>query len=124
MTVVLDATFLSDVRRGDEAAIALLERLGEERETALVPSVVLAQYLTGSRYPAQDLTTLQRGADVQEFRSEDAREAAEIARRTFSRGEFPGWIDVLVAGFAKARGNLPVVTRNVRHFPETRTMTY
>ncbi|MBI4416513.1 MAG: PIN domain-containing protein [Euryarchaeota archaeon] len=124
MTVVLDSSFLSDVRRGDPGALDLLERLARDEEAALVPSVVVAEYLAGSRNPGSDLATLDRAAVLDDFRVNDARAAAALSRQMFLRGAFPGWIDALVAGFAKARGDLRVVTKNVRHFPESPTLSY
>ena len=124
MTVVLDSSFLADLRRGDDGAQKLLGELVADGEAALVPSVVVAEYLAGSRHPDQDFATLDRAVALDDFRIGDAREGASLARRMFEAGHFPGWIDVLVAGFAKARGDLPIVTKNVRHFPESRTRTY
>jgi predicted nucleic acid-binding protein len=124
MTVVLDTSFLSDLRKGNEEAHRLLERMIAEGEVALVPSVVVVEYLAGSRDPEMDFTTLDRAATLEDLTIRDAREGARLARRLFDRGRFPGWIDALVAGFAKARGDLPVVTRNDRHFSESRTRTY
>ena len=124
MSVVLDNSFLSDVRRGDEGAHRLLERFIRDGEAAIVPSVVVAEYLAGSRDPEADFATLDRSAVLEDLRVGDARVAAALARKMFERGRFPGWIDALVAGFAKARGDLPVVTKNVRHFPENRTLGY
>ncbi len=124
MTVVLDTSFLSDVRAGDAEADRLLDRLVREGEPALVPSVVVAEYLAGSRDPEADLAALDRAAALEDLRVEDASIAAALARRMFRGGRFPGWIDTLVAGFAKARGDLTVVTKNVRHFPESRTRSY
>jgi len=124
MTTVLDSSFLSDVRRGDDGAQRLLEQLVAEGEAALVPSIVVAEYLAGSRDPDADLATLERAVALEDLRVGDAREGASLARRMFEAGRFPGWIDVLVAGFAKTRGDLSVVTKNVRHFPESRTRTY
>lgn len=124
MTVVLDSSFLSDIRRGHSGAVELLERLIRDGEGALVPSVVAAEYLAGSRNPEADLDTLDRAAILDDFRMSDAQAAAAIARRLFLRGKFPGWIDAFVAGFAKARGDLRVITKNVRHFPESPTLSY
>ena len=124
MTVVLDTSFLSDVRRSNEGAHRLLERLVQEREAALVPSVVVAEYLAGSRDPEADFVTLDRAATLEDLGVRDARVAASLARDMFARGRFPGWIDTLVAGFAKARGDLAIVTKNARHFPESRTREY
>lgn len=124
MTVVLDSSFLSDVRRGDGRAVGLLEQLARDEEVALIPSVVVAEYLAGSRDPQADLATLERGAVLDDFRVSDAQAAAAIARRLFLEGRFPGWIDSFVAGFAKARGNLRTITKNVRHFPESPVLSY
>ena len=124
MSVVLDNSFLSDVRRGDEGAHRLLERFIRDGEAAIVPSIVVAEYLAGSRDPEADFVALDRAAVLEDLRVGDARVAAALARKMFERGRFPGWIDALVAGFAKARGDLPVVTKNVRHFPENRTLDY
>lgn len=124
MTVVLESSFLSDIRRGHAGAVDLLERLVRDGEAALVPSVVVAEYLAGSRDPEADLATLDRAAALEDFRVGDAQAAAALARGLFLRGRFPGWIDTLVAGFAKARGDLRVVTRNARHFPESQTLGY
>jgi len=124
MTVVLDSAFLADVRGGEPKALALLSQLVVDRESALVPSVVAAEYLAGSRDAEADLAALEAASVIQDFRLDDARAAAELARRLFLRGKFPGWVDVVVGGFAKARGNLPIVTRNTRHFPQNRTRSY
>ena len=124
MSVVLDSSFLADLRRGDSDAHRLLEALVAEGESTVIPSVVVAEYLAGSRNPDADLAALDQAAALEDLRVGDAREGAALARRTFEAGRFPGWIDVLVAGFAKARGDLPIVTKNARHFPESRTRGY
>ena len=124
MTVVLDSSFLSDVRQGNDGAVELLERLVRGGEGALVPSVVVAEYLAGSRDPQADLATLDRAAVLDDFRVSDAQVAAALARRLFLKGPFPGWIDAFVAGFAKARGDLRIVTKNARHFPESPILSY
>ena len=124
MTVVLDSSFLADVRRVDEGAQRLLERLVRDGEAALVPSIVVAEYLAGSSDPEADFATLDQAAMLEDLRIGDARVAAALARAMFRRGRFPRWIDVLVAGFAKARGDLPIVAKNIRHFPDSRTHGY
>ena len=124
MSVVLDSAFLADVRAGDSRALAALAALLADRETALVPAVVAAEYLAGSRDAGADLGALEAAAVLMDFRIGDAQAAAELARRLFLRGKFPGWVDVMVGGFAKARGDLPIVTRNARHFPENRSRSY
>ena len=68
MTVVLDSSFLSDIRRGHAGAVDLLERLARDGEGALVPTGVVAEYLAGSRDPGTDLATLDRAAILDDFR--------------------------------------------------------
>jgi len=111
-------------RSPDAGGVEARRQLVVDRESALVPSVVAAEYLAGSRDAEADLAALEAASVIQDFRLDDARAAAELARRLFLRGKFPGWVDVVVGGFAKARGNLPIVTRNTRHFPQNRTRSY
>lgn len=119
MAIVADTAWLIDVARGDAAAIALLDRLANEQELVLVPTVVLAEYLAGSRDAARDLADIQAAANVQPFTVEDAVVAGEFGRRSLREGSFPGWMDLLVAAFAHNRGDLAVVTRNRKHFAKT-----
>ena len=124
MTVVIDSAFLADVRSGAPKAIRLLDQLIADRETAIVPSVVAAEYLTGSRDPDADLAALEAAAVLLDYRLDDARAASDIARRALPQGRFPGWMDVMIGGFAKARGDLRIVTRNARHFSDNPTLGY
>lgn len=124
MAVVLDTSFLVDLSRRRPDAVAHLERLAAQHETLLVPTVVAAEYLAGSRDPASDLEALRSAAHVLDFTLEDARAAAALAREALERGSFPGWIDALIAGFAASRGGLPLVTADTRHFPGTQVQPY
>ena len=124
MTVVIDSAFLADVRSGAPKAIRLLDQLIADRETAIVPSVVAAEYLTGSRDPDADVAALEAAAVLLDYQLDDAQAASDIARRAFLQGRFPGWMDVMIGGFAKARGDLRIVTRNARHFPDNPTLGY
>ena len=124
MPVVLDTSFLIDVSRKVPAAVRALERFGNEGEHLLVPTVVAAEYLTGSRDTARDLEYLEEGTEILSFTIEDALAAAAIAQETLADGTFPGWTDCFIAGFAKSRGDLEVTTANPRHFPRSRTLGY
>jgi predicted nucleic acid-binding protein len=119
MAVVADTTCLVDAARGHKGALSLLDRFAEEGELVLVPSIVIAEYLAGSRDAASDLANLGAAADLQPFTIEDAASAGAMARRALKDGAFPGWMDVLIAGFALNRGDLAVVTRNPKHFPKS-----
>lgn len=132
MSLVVDTSFLVDVARGDAGANALLTELEQARELLLIPTVVVAEYLAGSRDPAADLDELERAGDIVALTVEDARAAGEIAREAlaagrFPAGRFPAWSDALIAGVARARSASLVVTSNPRHFDViegVETLTY
>ncbi len=124
MPVVVDTSFLIDHARGKPSAAAALEKLLAAQETLLIPSIVAAEFLGGLAAPARGLAVLSEAGDVSDFTAADAVAAAEIARDAVAQGRFPGWLDVMIAGFAKARGDLPIVTANARHFPAARTIAY
>lgn len=121
MAVVADTSYLVDSGRGHAGALALQEKLHADGELILVPSVVVAEYLAGSRDPARDLADLERAADLQAFTLDDAAAAGALARKLIKDGTFPGWSDVFIAGFAANRGNLAVATRDPRHFQKALT---
>lgn len=123
MAVVADTTFLIDLSRGDEGAHALLDRLVEAGEAILVPTIVLAQYLGGDP-PAGDIALVRQATEVLPFTESDAEAAGRVAAEAFLRGEYAGWSDTMIAGFARSRGDLAIATRNARHFPPGRVQTY
>lgn len=124
MVVVLDASFLIDLRARRASALRVMEALRARGEGAVVPTTALAEFLTDSSNPSRDLDEVRRAAQVLEFGADDAANAAAVARRAHKRGLYPGLGDVLIAGFATTRGDLPIVTANPRHFPESRTVSY
>lgn len=124
MAVVVDTSFLVDVADQDEAARDLADRFSAAHELLIIPTVVVAEYLTGSSNPEEDLDKLRGAGDIVELVTADARKAAQLARRTLEEGVFPGWSDVLIAGVAANRGDLPIVTGNADHFPASETVTY
>lgn len=124
MAVVLDTSFLIDLSRGNSAAGRLFEELVERQELFIIPTVVVAEYLAGSRDPEHDMARLNEAAEILPFSQEDALAAASIARQSLANGSFPGWMDCLLAGVARNRGNIPVVTANPRHFPGSETLSY
>jgi len=123
MTYVTDTCFLIDVAQGNEAARALLRDIRAAGEGLIVPTVAVAEYLTGSADPVEDLDTLGQAGEITDLTVADAHAAALLAKETFAAGRFPGWSDILLAGVAHARG-LSVVTRSTRHFEGVRTRTY
>jgi predicted nucleic acid-binding protein/predicted CopG family antitoxin len=124
VAVVADTSFLVVVAEGDEEARRTVRDLAEAGEFVLIPSVVAAEYLTGSTRPDAALDRLRAAGDLADFTVPDARAAAEVARRSLEDGSFPGWTDALIAGFARNRGDVPVLTADPDGFPGVETRTY
>lgn len=124
MAVVVDTSFLIDYDRGDEDAERMLDKLVDGGEALIIPTIVAAEFLTGMADPEVALAGLANAADVQDFSAHDAVATALVARKLIKKGVFPGWTDAMIAGFAKARGDLPILTGDPKHFPESRTVTY
>lgn len=124
MAVVVDTSFLIDYDRGDEDAERMLEKLVDGGEALIIPTIVAVEFLTGMADPEVALAGLANAGDVQDFSPADAVATALVARKLLKKGVFPGWTDVMIAGVAKARGDLPILTGNPKHFPESRTVTY
>lgn len=120
----MDTSFLIDFDAGDEDAERMLESLVDKGEPLIIPTIVAAEFLTGMAKPEEALAGLANAGDVQDFSPEDAIATALVARKLFKKGVFPGWTDAMIAGFAKSRGDLPILTGNPKHFPESRTVTY
>jgi predicted nucleic acid-binding protein len=124
MAVVADTAFLIDAARGDPGAVVRLRALADQGETLVAPVIVAAEFLDHTTNPREALGRLQEAVRLSPFLLEDAIAAAEIARELRSRGAYPGRVDCLIAGFARARGDLPVLTRNGKHFPASKTLDY
>ena len=124
MNVLLDSCFLSDVRRNLPKALALHRKFRDDGTTVFIPTIAAAEFLTGGTDFEQDSRNLADAGEIVEFSMSDAVAAARIAKILFGRGAFPGWSDVMIAGMAESRGGWEVVTRNTRHFPESKTITY
>lgn len=121
--LVLDTSFLVDVARGRPAARALVDRFEAEGHAVLIPTLVVVELLGGSRDPRADLEILESSGEVVEFGALDAEAAVRLARDWRDEGRFPGWVDVMIAGTAVARG-ARVVTQKGSHFPATVTWSY
>lgn len=113
-----------DLARREERAVRLFQDLRERIGGLLVPTPVLAEFLGGSRDVEHDLAKLREAAEILSLGEDDAIAAASIGRATLDEGQFPGWVDCLIAGFARNRGELPIVTANLRRFPHSTTIGY
>ncbi len=124
MAIVLDTTFLVDTARGDPDAVEKLMELIDGDERMIAPSIVLAEFLDQTTAVREALGRVRDAVRFSSFTTEDAVVAAELARELRLEGRYPGRIDCLIAGFAIARGNLPILTRNARHFPANDVVEY
>lgn len=121
MAYVVDTSFLIDVRKGRPDAKRLWAELEADGALLLIPTAAVAEFLAGSTDPREDVAALDAAGEVIDFTRSDAMAAAAIAREAFARGDFPGWNDCLIAGVARNRGDVEVLTANPRHFPKARS---
>lgn len=124
LAVVTDTSFIIDVAQRDGAALDKLQALSEQRERIVAPTIVAVEFLEYTADPRAALGDLERGVGFSPFEIDDAVCAAQIARELRDRGQYPGRADCMIAGFARARGDLPILTRNVKHFPASRIAEY
>lgn len=130
--MLLDATFLVDLVRGDPAARALLEAAEEGSEAVRVPAAALAKFweaVERSRHPPRDLERVEAvlaSAASAPFTAEHARRAGRILGRATREGHPMDPFDAMVAA-AAVEADEALVTRNVRDFervPGLRLRTY
>lgn len=112
---VLDASFLIDVERRHERALAAYERLLAGGEPLLVPAQVATEYLAGLEDEVAGLHQLEAAFAVVPFGRIQLLEAARLARLAHRRGGFPGWADAQVAALAVLE-NTFVVSADRAHF--------
>lgn len=110
MTLVLDAGGVSALAGGRA-------RLRELRDRglwpALVPSVVLAEVLTGDHRRDFDVNRLLRTCQVREVGETEARNAARLRTAT-GRAASISAVDAIVAAFAAALAGAVIVTSDPR----------
>jgi predicted nucleic acid-binding protein len=124
VAVILDTSFLIDHERGNPRADDLLASLADQEEPLLIPSVVAVEYLAGVRNVSDSQELLRQAGEILDFTFADAAATAELVRKYVKQGRFPGILDAMIAGLAKSRGDLRIVTANPKHFPESRTIGY
>lgn len=112
---VLDASFLIDVERRRERALAAYERLLDDGEPLLIPAQVATEYLAGLEDEVAGLHQLEAAFAVVPFGRIQLIEAARLARAAHRRGAFPGWADAQLAALAVLEQTY-VVSADRAHF--------
>lgn len=116
MGVTLDSSVLIDVLRGNERALAVLDRLESRGLTPILSSVAVFEVLSGieytkSRSERARVEILLRQIPIEGFDLDAARRAGELRAELLRVGRSPGAPDVMIAGHALA-GRHTLVTRD------------
>lgn len=125
--MLLDSTFINDLVREDEDAVAMLEQLiTEETDVAISPLTVF-EVGVGLRGDAASLRdrfhTVVDDLEVAPLSRRQAERALTIQRRLYDRGEPIGAVDVLLAGTAATLADPRVLTRNTDEFGRVDAIT-
>lgn len=113
--MLLDASFLIDLEKGSDAALAAFHTMVEDRIPMRVPAQAAVEYIAGFEDPVANLHDLERSYDLIEHGREQLLETARLARESFSDGAFPGWTDTQIAAAAVLLDE-EVATANHEHF--------
>ena len=107
---LVDASFLVDYARGDEAAIAYLAAHDEEAigTSTIVLSELYRGLLITQNMTSEEATSKYEWVEPVPFTNETAAEAAEIYAELRADGEMINKSDVYIAGTARSLG-VPLV---------------
>lgn len=111
----LDSTFLIDLLKGDDAAVAKMREIESLGEPVSLPAPCLAEILLGAHFKGGDLLrdTLHVVArlDVLEVDAAVAGEAGRLGAELLRRGQGLPTTDLLIAAAARLKGQI-LVTRD------------
>jgi predicted nucleic acid-binding protein len=118
--VLLDSTFLHDLVRADDAAVARLEELIDDRTLVTISPLTVYEVGIGLRGDAVSLRERFQGVvddlEAAPLGVQQAERALGIQHRLLDNGERIGAVDVLLAGTAATLSDPRVLTRNVDEF--------
>ena len=118
--MILDSTFLHDLVRGDDDAVAKLEELIETERPVALSALTVFEVGVGLRGSAatyrEQFDTVIDDLEVVPLGREEADYALEIQQVLYDRGEPIGAVNVLIAGTTAIRNDATVLTRNVDEF--------
>lgn len=113
--MILDASFLIDLERGNDAALAAFHSMIEDRVPMRVPAQAACEYIAGFEDPVANLHDLERSYDLLAHDREHILETARLAREGVSAGRLVGWADAQIAAAAVLLDE-EVATANPEHF--------
>ena len=118
--MLVDSTFLHDLVRGEDAAVATLDELITDGTPVVLSPLTVFEVGVGLRGDAAGLRERFQGVvddtDLAPLGREQAERALSIQRRLYDQGEPIGPVDVLLAGTAATLSDPRVLTRNVDAF--------
>ena len=118
--MLLDSTFIHDLVRQDDAAVAMLEDLIDEGTPVTISPLTVFEVGIGLRGDAAGLRERFQGVvdelDTAPLGARQAERALAIQHRLYDHGEPIGAVDVLLAGTAATLSDPRVLTRNVDEF--------
>lgn len=118
--MLVDSTFLNDLVREEDAAVATLDELIADTTPVVLSPLTVFEVGAGLRGDAAGLRERFQGVvddmDTAPLGREQAERALSIQRRLYDRGEPIGAVDVLLAGTAATLSDPRVLTRNVDEF--------
>lgn len=125
--MLLDSTFLHDLLRGAEPAVARLDELIEARTPVAISSITVFEVGVGLRGAGEQYRERFQLVvdDLEEvpFGPREARRPLELQRDLYDRGEAVGAVDALLVGTAAVRSDTRVLTRNVDEFARVDAIT-
>lgn len=125
--MLLDSTFLNDLVREDEAAVAKLDELIAEETPVTISPLTIFEVGVGLRGDAVSFRDrFQRvidQLDTAPLTRRRAEQALSIQYDLYERGKPIGAVDVLLAGTATTLSDPRVLTRNTDEFKRVETIT-
>lgn len=119
--VMVDTTFLIDVMRGRDRAVAILERLTDEGAPIAIATTTLFEFFRGletvnlTQAEKRRVVDVVQGRPIHPLDPAAAQRAGEIDARLWAEGEAIDPEDACIAGIALSRDE-ELVTRKAREF--------
>ncbi len=130
--MIVDTTFVIDLMRNEEKAVAKLHQLINKREPLLVTALTIFELFSGlsrSTKPSEERNKIMKvlkGQLILHLDNDSAEKAGEIDGTLIKEGNMIGPVDSMIAGIALVKKDV-VLTRNIKDFSKVKgldTETY